>query len=343
MNDNRYMIPFLAIIALILVGAVLKQAQVVVVPLIIAWLLSYMLAPVINFMARRRIPPGLSVFLTLFLLLTACYLAGIFIYARATGFIEVYPKYVDRLTEIGTDLMARFKLPENSLDGINWPQEVGKRLVTVTGSFVGFLSNLLMVFFFLVFMLIGKPYAQRKIQHAFPKHQSKRITEVTQSITGQISRYLSIKMMISAVTGFLVWALLAATGVDFPVTWAVLAFLLNFIPMVGSIVATIPPVLIAFVECYPNGWAAGGILIGLLLIQQIMGSFLEPKLTGESLNLSPVVILLSLIFWGWLWGIIGALLSVPIAVAIKIVCENFEALKPISILMGAGKSCPKEA
>ncbi len=343
MKDNRYMIPFLAIIALILVGFVLKAAQVVVVPLIIAWLLSYLLAPVINFMARRRIPPGLSVFLTLVLLLSVCYLSGVFIYARATGFVDEYPKYADRLTEIGTDLATRFTLPENSLEGINWPQEVGKRLVTITGSFVGFLSNLLMVFFFLVFMLMGKPYARRKIQYAFPGNRAERIASVTQSITSQISRYLSIKVMISAVTGFLVWALLAAIGVDFPVTWAALAFLLNFVPMVGSIVATVPPVLIAFVQFYPNGWAAAGVLAGLLLIQQIMGSFLEPKLTGESLNLSPVVILISLIFWGWLWGIIGALLSVPIAVAIKIVCENFEALKPISVLMGAGKSCPKEA
>ncbi len=343
MNDNRYMIPFLAIIALILVGFVLKAAQVVVVPLIIAWLLSYLLAPVINFMARRRIPPGLSVFLTLVLLLSVCYLSGVFVYARAAGFVEEYPKYADRLSEIGADLAMRFTLPENSLEGINWPQEVGKRLVTITGSFVGFLSNLLMVFFFLVFMLMGKPYARRKIRHAFPGHQAERIAAVTQSITHQISRYLSIKVMISAITGLLVWALLVAIGVDFPVTWAVLAFLLNFIPMVGSILATIPPVLIALVQFYPNGWAAAGVLAGLLLIQQTMGSFLEPKLTGESLNLSPVVILVSLIFWGWLWGIIGALLSVPIAVAIKIVCENFEALKPISVLMGSGKSCPKEA
>jgi len=343
MNDHRYMFPFLAIIALILVGFVLKVAQVVVVPLIIAWLLSYLLAPVINMMARRHVPPGLSVFLTLVLLLGIFYLSGVFIYARATGFVEEYPKYADRLNEISTDFLNRFTLPEDSLKGINWAQEVGKRLVTVTGSFVGFLSNLLMVFFFLVFMLMGKPYAHRKIQHAFPEHQAARIASITQSITSQISRYLSIKVMISAITGGLVWGLLVGVGVDFPITWAVFAFLLNFIPIVGSIVATVPPVLITLVQFYPNGWAAIGVLAGLLVIQQAMGSFLEPKLTGERLNLSPVVILISLIFWGWLWGIIGALLSVPITVAIKIVCENIASLKPISVLMGAGKSYVKKA
>ncbi len=342
MENNRLEISILGMIALVVVGFVLKVAQVVVVPLFIAWLLSYLLAPVINFMTHRRIPAGLSVLLTLALLLGVCYLSGVFVYARATGFVEEYPKYAARLNEIGSDLTTRFTLPKDSLEGINWVQEIGKRLVVVTGSFVGFLSNLLMVFFFLVFMLIGKPYAQKKIRHAFPDHRAERIAKVTQAITGQISRYLSIKVMISAITGILVWGLLISIGVDFPVTWAVLAFLLNFIPMVGSIVATIPPVLIALVQFYPNGWAAAGVLTGLLLIQQIMGNFLEPKLTGESLNLSPVVILISLIFWGWLWGVIGALLSVPITVAIKIICENVEMLRPVSVLMGSGKYYAKQ-
>ncbi len=139
----------------------------------------------------------------------------------------------------------------------------------------------------------------------------------------------------------LVWLVLVVAKVDFPMTWAVFTFLLNFIPTVGSVIATVPPVLVALVQFYPGFWPAAIVLILLLAIQQTMGSFIEPKLMGNSLNLSPVVILLSLVFWGWLWGIVGALLSVPIAAAIKIVCENIDALKPVSVLMGAGKSLHK--
>jgi predicted PurR-regulated permease PerM len=188
---------------------------------------------------------------------------------------------------------------------------------------------------------LGKPYFQKKIERAFPDSQGGKVNRVTASIASQISRYLSIKLLLSAITGALVWLVLRLMGVDFPITWGVLAFLLNFIPTVGSIVATIPPVLLAVVQFYPNLWMAGVVLFILALIQQVIGNFVEPKLMGENLNLSPVVILLSLVFWGWLWGITGALLSVPIAAAIKIVCENIEMLQPISVLMGSGRHYQK--
>jgi len=146
------------------------------------------------------------------------------------------------------------------------------------------------------------------------------------------------------VTAVLVYLVLLVMHVDFPLTWAAFTFLLNFIPTVGSIIATVPPVLLALIKCYGESfWPAAIVLTLLLLIQQTMGSLVEPKLMGDKLNLSPVVILLSLVFWGWLWGITGALLSVPIAAAMKIVCENIEALKPISVLMGTGKNLPRAA
>lgn len=341
MQDNRFVIPFLGIIALVLIGFVLKAAQVVVLPLIIAWLLSYLFAPVVKFLASHKVPTGAAVLAVLLILVGFFYLIGMFVQTRVMGFIGQYDEYAVQLNQIASDAMAKFNIPQNYFDEFDWAGKVGTGLVTLSGSFVSLVSNMGMILIFLVFMLLGKPYSQRKIEQAFPDHRAKKITEVTGSITGQISRYLSIKLMISAITAILVWAVLVIMKVDFPVTWAVFTFLLNFIPTVGSVIATIPPVLVALVQFYPGFWPAVIVLILLLLIQQTMGSFIEPKLMGDSLNLSPVVILLSLVFWGWLWGIVGALLSVPIAAAIKIVCENIEALKPISVLMGSGKSLPK--
>jgi len=343
MRDNRFVIPFLAIIALVLVGFVLKAAQVVILPLIIAWLLSYLFAPVVNFLARHKVPTGAAVLAVLLILVGFFYLIGVFVQTRVMGFIGQYDEYAVQLNQIASDAMVRFNIPENYFEEFDWAGKVGAGLVTVSGSFVSLVSNMGMILIFLVFMLLGKPYSRRKIQQAFPDHRAEKIATVTGSITGQISRYLSIKLMISAITAVLVWAVLVIMKVDFPVTWAVFTFLLNFIPTVGSVIATIPPVLVALVQFYPGFWPAVIVLILLLLIQQTMGSFVEPKLMGDSLNLSPVVILLSLVFWGWLWGIVGALLSVPIAAAIKIVCENIEALKPISVLMGSGKGLPKTA
>jgi len=343
MQNNRVLITLLGIVALVATGFVLKAAQAVIIPLMIAWLLSYILAPVVNYLARHRIPTGPAVAVVMLLLLFALYLAGLFVHTRAMGFVSEYHYYAEQFTQIGADIMERFKLPEGYFEQINWTQTLGQRLLSLSGSFVSFAGNLVMVLIFLIFMLLGKPYVRCKIENAFPAHDAKRIANVSDSIAKQIGRYLSIKLVISAVTGFLVWVLCVSVGIDFPVTWAVLAFLLNFIPTIGSIVASIPPVLLALIQFYPSFWPAVIAAVVLLLIQQTMGGFLEPKLAGERLNLSPVIILISLIFWGWLWGIVGALLSVPIAVAIKIVCENIEPLKPISVLMGSGKSYFKKA
>jgi len=338
-QNQRVLIPLVGIVAMVATGFVLKTAQAVILPLVIAWFLSYILAPLVNFLARKRVPTGPSVGVVLFLLLGFFYLAGLFIYSRVLAFAAEYPKYAEQFNQISAGFSAHITLPswwpENTVD---WQQKVGEWLVSLPGSFVSFFKNLILVLIFLVFMLLGKPYFQSKIERAFPDTKGEAVNRLTASIAHQISRYLSIKLLISAITGVLVWLVLWLMGVDFPITWGVLAFLLNFIPTVGSIVATIPPVLLAFVQFYPDRlWMAVAVLVVLVLIQQVMGNFIEPKLMGENLNLSPVVILLSLVFWGWLWGITGALLSVPIAAAIKIVCENIEMLKPISILMGSGK------
>lgn len=337
-QNQRVLIPLIGIIALVCAGFVLKVAQAVILPLVIAWFLSYILAPMVNFMARHRVPTGPSVGVVMIILLGFFYLAGLFVYSRITAFAGEYPKYAAQLNQIAASFTEQVTLPSwVSINAIDWQEKIGGWLVSLPGSFVAFFKNLLLVLIFLVFMLLGKPYFQKKIERAFPDAQGDKVNRVTVSIASQISRYLSIKVMISAITGFLVWLVLRLMGVDFAITWGVLTFLLNFIPTVGSVVATIPPVLLAFIQFYPNLWMAAAVLIALALIQQVIGNFVEPKLMGENLNLSPVVILLSLVFWGWLWGITGALLSVPIAAAIKIVCENIEMLKPISVLMGSGK------
>jgi predicted PurR-regulated permease PerM len=342
MQNQRVLILLIGVIALVAVGFVLKTAQSVILPLVIAWFLSYLLAPLVNFLARRRVPTEASVAVVLVLLLGFFYLAGLFVYSRAIAFTDEYPKYAEQFNQIAATFTERFTLPSwISFNTIDWEQKAGEWVVSLPGSFVSVFNNLVLVLIFLVFMLLGKPYFKNKIQRAFPDAQGEKLNGVTASITYQISRYLSIKLLISAITGLLVWLALKLLDVDFPITWGVLTFLLNFIPKIGSIVATIPPVLLAFVQFYPNLWTTVVVLIALTCIQQVMGNLIEPKIMGDNLNLSPVVILISLIFWGWLWGITGALLSVPIASAIKIVCENIEMLKPVSVLMGSGKQFSK--
>jgi predicted PurR-regulated permease PerM len=321
-------------------------AQTVVIPLMIAWLLSYICGPVVNYLVHKKVPLGLAVFAVLMLVLFVCWLGGTFLLGRARDVLAESPKYVNQLNTIYQDSLLKLRISGEYMASINWTEQVGPKLGALAGSvtvFIGnFLGKLILVMIFLVFMLLGKPYFKYKVAAAFPVDRASQFTEITASISKQIGQYLVVKVAISGTTGVLVWLALALLKVEFALTWGALAFFLNFIPSIGSILASIPPILLAIVQYYPSAWTPVFTAVVLLLIQMTMGNVIEPKIMGDSLNLSPVVILLSLIFFGWMWGIIGALLSVPIAAAIKIVCENIDALKPISILMGSGKQFMKD-
>jgi len=324
----------LSVIVLIMVCTVLYVCKSVVIPLIFAFLLSYLVSPVLTLLKRLKIPAPLGVLIIVLLLLGTTYLFGAFMYQRVSAFVAESPKYQDKFMQIAESVTSRWAIDTSSFSEINWVKEITPRVMSMTGSFVGFMSKVALVMFFLIFMLLEQGGLKRRLALALEKKQAGVISEAVTSITGQIGRYLKIKLMVSMVTGVLVWLLLTVLGVDFAATWGVLAFFLNFIPNIGSIMSTVPPIFVAFVEHYPKPLPVILAAVGLLLIQLVMGNIIEPKLQGKGLNLSPVVILFSLVFWGWLWGIPGMLLSVPIASSIKIACENIDALKPVAIFMG---------
>jgi len=346
MKRSNLIAGLLSVLVLFAVAAAFKVAYNVVIPLMIAWLLSYICGPVVNYLVFRKVPLGVSVFVVLVLVLFVCYFLGIFLSGRVRAVLVESPRYVAQLNTIYQDATANLNLPDGFLADINWTQQVGPKLAALSGSvavFMGnFLGKLMLVLIFLVFMLLGKPYFKYKVAAAFPDERAATFTTMTSSISTQIGQYLVVKVAISGTTGVLVWVALSLLKVEFALTWGALAFFLNFIPSIGSILASIPPILLAIVQYYPSVWTPVITAVVLLLIQMTMGNVIEPKIMGDSLNLSPVVILLALVFFGWMWGMVGALLSVPIAAAIKIVCENIDALKPISILMGSGKSLMKE-
>lgn len=346
MKRSNLMVGLLSLLVLFAVAAAFKAAYTVVIPLMIAWLLSYICGPVVTFLVHKKVPLGVAVLAVLILVLFVCYLGGVFLGGRVRAVLAESPKYIEQLNMIYHDSTSKLNIPEDYLASINWAEKLGPKVAALSGSvavFMGnFLGKLILVLIFLVFMLLGKPYFKYKMSAAFPADRADQFTSITSSISTQIGQYLIVKVAISGTTGVLVWAALTLLQVEFALTWGALAFFLNFIPSIGSILASIPPILLAVVQYYPSVWTPVLTAVVLLLIQMAMGNVIEPKIMGDSLNLSPVVILLALVFFGWMWGIIGALLSVPIAAAIKIVCENIDVLKPISILMGSGKQFMKD-
>ena len=333
----------LGLLAVIAVGAVLKAAQGVVIPLLIAWLLSYLLAPPVNLLVRRlRFPAPLAVACIVLLLLLASWGAGLIIQQRLFAFAKAFPAYEGKLAALYAYYGSELDIPATALNEANWTAQLGPFLLRTSRFFIAFISNAVLVMIFLVFMLLAKPYANDKLRAAFSPARADAFIAITNTISRQIGVYLGSLCVISLVTGLLVWGVLEWMGIEFAFTWGLLAFLLNFIPTIGSIVASLPPVLMAVVQHYPDLWPAAGVALVLLAIQMTLGNLVAPKIYGDRLNLSPVVILLFLVFWGWLWGVVGALLAVPLAAAIQIALSQIPALAPLAVLMGSGQKYAKK-
>ncbi|MGE5294889.1 MAG: AI-2E family transporter [Solirubrobacterales bacterium] len=188
------------------------------------------------------------------------------------------------------------------------------------GTILGLISSMVFVIIFVLFLLLGRdPYSTH--------------SQVYSDVVGKIRKYVGIKIIVSAATGVLVWMTLAIIGLKLAGVFGILAFLLNFIPSIGSIVVTFLPVPIAVVQFQSSPWLIVLVVAIPGAIQNLLGNLIEPKLQGEGLNLHPVTILLALSFWGLLWGIVGMFLAAPITAAIRIVLMQFDMLKPVARLM----------
>ena len=201
MKRTNLIIGLLSVLVLFCVGATFKAAQTVVIPLMIAWLLSYICGPVVNYLVHKRVPLGLAVFAVLVLVLFVCYLGGVFLGGRVRAVLAESPRFLTQLNAIYQDSVARMNLPEGFLADINWTQQLGPKLAALSGSvavFMGnFLGKLTLVLIFLVFMLLGKPYFQYKVAAAFPADRATQFADITTSISRQIGQYLVVKVAIS--------------------------------------------------------------------------------------------------------------------------------------------------
>lgn len=342
-REFRFMALCLGVLAAFALGYVLKVGKTVMVPLVFAWLLSYALAPLVRFFSRRRVPAVLTVTLVIGVVVLVLTVAAFVISQQVSVAVQVAPDYYDRFLAISKDLAAKFQVPPSFWSSVDWSAELRRNLFTLSSSVVSIGSKFAMTVFFLVFILLGSPYSEAKMRTAFDRESDRlRVTSILDRISKQISSFLSMQTLISAVTGLCVWAALALLGVELAGTWGLLAFLLNFIPTVGSIVASVPPIVVALVQGYPSLWLALMTAGALLVIQMTIGNIISPKVMGDNLHLSPVTILVSLLVWGLIWGVPGALLAVPMACMLKIVCDAFPSLKPLAVLVGSGKVYARE-
>lgn len=215
--------------------------------------------------------------------------------------------------------------------GLIKPEQVTTIGQSVLNTFLGVFTGGLVVLFYLIFLMAEQASLPRRLESAFGAVRARKAMDVVHSINGAISRYIAVKTLVSLLVAAVSFAILFAFGVRYALLWAVLTFFANFIPYIGSMVAVILPIGMSFVQfgASPKPFF---LLVLLFIAQSGIGSVLEPRLVGQKLGVSPLIILLSLAFWGFLWGIPGMILCAPLAVTIKIVLENIEQTRPVARL-----------
>ena len=342
MDNRKSQVLLLGVVVTVLIAAVLKLLSGFLIPLVIAMLIAFALMPLSSFLRRRKIPNWIGIVLTLLIVLVTFYLIAFFMYSSINTVIKEFPRYYSRagvLTDqLFSWLQTRFNLNVPSiLKDINWLTPVRNMLFSLSGGSLDFLKSLGVVILFLIFFLIESPLFQKTIRKAFPRETSHRLIRVYMHITREIGRYLSLKLLISLATGIFVFGTLFLIGMDFAFIWGVLAFILNFIPSIGSIIVMAGTILMSIFQFFPDAGKIFLVAFSMVSIQIILGNFLDPRLSGDRLKLSPLLILLSLFIWNWIWGIAGMFLAVPLLSVIKIICENIPQLAPVAVILENGR------
>ena len=345
-NSGRVNFFLVATITTILVGAVLKITASVVLPFTVAVLLALVTSPLVKILGKLRIPRGISIFLVLIMLLTGLFSVGIVLYNSGRTILTVYPKYEARITEIYIWAARLFELPydehlsiiENLWGHIGVRNRVRIMTLSLTNTFLNFLMDAVLVAIFMIFLLSEASFFRRKLHTAFEGGRASKISKISSDIMVKVSRYLSIKFFISVANGVILGIGLWIIGVEFAVVWGIVQFIANFIPNFGSIAVGVAATSFSLIQFWPNPAPVIATALVILGMNLILSYFVDPKVMGDNLGLSPLVIVLSLLIWGWLWGFTGLILAVPMMVITKIICENIPVLEPISVLLGSRKA-----
>lgn len=328
----RWLVGMAAVIVII---AGLKAAETIVMPMMLALFISIISIPPLRWLTNHKVPPFIAVLIVLSVIVLFGTLLVIIVGASIDNFMERLPEYQSRFEDGLANLVPVLENLGIPVDRSTLAEHLNPtQAMDLVGRTLSGLGNVLtstfLVIFIVLFLLLEQATFSIKLRHALP--DSERSFANTSGFVRQVNQYLAIKTSISLVTGIVIATWLWFIGVDFPILWGLIAFLMNFIPSVGSILAAIPPVLLALVQL---GFGdAVLVALGFLAVNVLMGNLLEPRLMGGGLGLSPLVVFLSLMVWGWLFGPVGMFLSIPLTMIVKIALEESPSTQWIAIMLG---------
>jgi predicted PurR-regulated permease PerM len=312
----------------------INQAQAVVVLFLVSIFLAILGAVPVGWMERKRVPRVAAVLIVLAGMVTLLLSIGVVVGASLNNFSDALPSYQTRLHTMLSALKAfmaskGIAISDAVLFGYANPGAVMSMTASMFTALGSVLSNIVLILFTAMFILLEASSFTPKLRSV--RHNSLESFSQFRGFGKDIRRYIAIKTLLNLVGAALTTIWLYYLGVDFPVLWGVLAFLLHFIPSIGSVVAAVPAVLLALVQLGEGSavlTAAGYLVIGM-----IIGNVVEPRIMGRKLGMSTLVVFVSLIFWGYVLGLVGALLCVPLTMTLKLAFEANEETRWIAVLL----------
>jgi predicted PurR-regulated permease PerM len=320
----------------------MKSASSLIVPFLLAMFISIICVPVLVWFRRHGVPNTLAMLIVLAAILVLGSILVTLMGTSLADFSNNLPTYQQRLAEKSAALIAWFNSHGIEISGeflkeyLN-PSSIMKLAANTFTELSGILTNAFMILIIVIFILLEVTEFPAKLRAALA--DPKRSLDGLDKIGSSVDRYLGIKTIFSLATGLCVGIWLWVIGVDYPLLWGILAFILNYVPNIGSIIAAIPALLLAIIQF--DIWHTLLAALGYVVVNVVFGSILEPRFMGRGLGLSTLVVILSLIFWGWVLGPVGMFLSVPLTMIFKIVMEGSEDTRWISILIGPSPEVQK--
>lgn len=337
MKEKSFGAFFIVSACVIIVLAGLKIASPIVVPFLLSLFIAIVLAPAYNFFNKKGLPNGVSLLIVVSFLILFFIGVGKLLGSSAVEFNANLDVYEQQLTAYLSSLVHfadkfGIEIPQQDIQTVFNPKLIMGFATNILQGMSSLVTNGFVILLTVVFMLLESDVFVKKINLI---NEKSHLIGHIDTILSQIKEYMVLKVLISLLTGFIIWIGLMLIGTDYPFLWAVLAFMLNFIPNIGSIIAAVPAVLLTLVGL--DAMSALMVIVLYTLVNIIIGSVVEPKVMGKGLGLSTLVVFLSLLFWGWLLGIVGMLLSIPLTIMAKITLNANEDTQWIAVLLGTGE------
>jgi predicted PurR-regulated permease PerM len=329
----------MTVASFVIIVAGMRAATAILVPFLLSLFVAIVCTPLLFWMRRKGVPNALAVVAILVGIMTVGLLLSSFLRTSLNDFTSALPGYQASLSLKATAFLAWLKdlgleVPDQILISDLNPSKAMTVAAGALASLSSILTNVFLILLTVVFILLEASGVPQKVQAAFgnPERPMAWMHEFTKSL----NRYLAIKTLFSLLTGLAVWVWLVVLGVDYPFLWGLLAFMLNYVPSIGSIIAALPAVLLTLIQLGSSHALLA--CLGYLVINVTIGSVLEPKFMGRGLGLSTLVVFLSLVFWGWILGPVGMVLSVPLTMIMKIALDSTEDTRWIAVMLGPAPS-----